>query len=199
MSSKTDIANMALAFIRVENILTDLDTDESYEGKTTRRFYQHCVDMVLEEYEWTFADRTEELGTSNDAPPTDWAYRYNYPDSCVKPHEIVNATRNEDRTAFKVELAADDNTPTILCDIDGACLRFTTSKFANPGKWPAHFVDAVTYKLAIKLAGALKNQSNVLVQAEQLYRSALWNARYVDETSHHLGKSQKPSGIRARS
>jgi hypothetical protein len=100
MTTKTEIANRALAAISARATIVNVDLEQSSEAKQTRLIYDSTRDAMLRSAHWNFAKRTTYLtllksapgtpenptgGAWNDqtmpAPP--WLYEYAYPSNCL--------------------------------------------------------------------------------------------------------------------
>lgn len=85
--SAVQICNMALARIGVSATMSSL-TESSNEARMCSLFYEHCRDQALQTFPWKFARATvalQDIGT----PPPGWAYRYRYPNDCLKALRLV--------------------------------------------------------------------------------------------------------------
>jgi len=116
MTTKTEIANRALAAISARATIANLDLEQSSEAKQTRLIYDSTRDAMLRSAHWNFAKRTKYLtllksapgtpenptgGAWNDqtmpAPP--WLYEYAVPSDCLMvryitppPTDVVSPT-----------------------------------------------------------------------------------------------------------
>lgn len=101
MTSKTDIANRALAALSARSTIVDVDTEQSPEAALVRTLYDPTRDTMLRAAPWGFAKKTAYLSLLKSAPgtpqnpsaatawdpatmpPPPWLYEYEYPSDCI--------------------------------------------------------------------------------------------------------------------
>lgn len=100
MTTRTDIANRALAAIAARATIANLDQENSTEAKQARLLYDATRDAMLRGAHWNFARRTLPLSLLKSAPGTPenptgaawnpatmpappWLYEYAYPSDCL--------------------------------------------------------------------------------------------------------------------
>lgn len=92
-TSKTEIANLALSHLGVGKEIANLDTENSQEAATMRRFYETCRLAMMRDFPWPFATKFAVLGLVA-SPPTEieeeWLFSYRYPSDCLKMRRIVS-------------------------------------------------------------------------------------------------------------
>jgi hypothetical protein len=156
MASKVDICNMALANVGHDAQIAEL-TDASRAAEQCRLHYDAALRSVLVANDWGFARKTAELSQRAPDAPDRWQYRYAIPGDCVAPRLLDDGLRVRQRehvVPFEVE-GAD-----ILADLVPASLVYTS--LANvPGLYPQHFVDALAWELASRLAMPLTKNPKI--------------------------------------
>lgn len=178
MASKIDVFNMALGHIGVGSTVAD-EQERSPERVTCSRFWDQCRDALFayKDMPWGFAVTLEALAEIGD-PPTGWEYRYRYPNDCINLIELyqdsVRTVSVELRSKFEVMYEADGRA--VLADIPAAVARYV-KRINEVERWPATFVEAMSYRLAAMIAMPLKNDNglrNELLQlAEQFTQIAM--------------------------
>jgi hypothetical protein len=155
MSSEVEICNLALSHVSASARIESL-TENSNEAYYCNLHFQTARDAMLEAMDWGFARRyvtLADLGT----PPADWSYRYAYPQDCVSARSLHNSTDRQKGYPFEVAALVESETITgrvILCDIDGAELRYT-ARVTTPGVFSASFVTGLSWQLAYNIAKPL--------------------------------------------
>lgn len=111
MTTRTDIANRALAAIAAKATIANLDLENSTEAKQARLLYDTTRDAMLRGAHWNFAKRTMPLsllkaaagtpenptgGAWNPAtmPAPPWLYEYGYPSDCVLLRSVMSPPSN---------------------------------------------------------------------------------------------------------
>lgn len=154
MPNKTEICNMALAHIGTSEQLTNVDSDNSKAARHCRQFYDHCVRIILSSQPWPFATKIDTLVDLGD-PPTNWLYRYKYPNDCALAVRIINpAARTESKSQkvpFRIINLYDATGLAILCDEEDAELEYN-QKITNAALFPADFVEALSLCIAAHIA-----------------------------------------------
>lgn len=153
--SKTSIANLALANLRHEGTVENVDTENSEEAILARLWYDPARRQALTDYDWTFARKRLTLAThANAAPTNEWAYRYQVPANMLAPRYIVNPLdKDDDAIPYDMEVA-DNNTLSIVTDQKTACLVYTYD-LVDATLFAPHFVTALSFLLAWYMAGPL--------------------------------------------
>ena len=97
MSSKTEIANMAISHLGIGKEIANLGIEKSEEAKACRRFYETAKTGVLVDLDWSFATKFVVLNLITAAPSLEWAYSYKYPVDCINMRRILSGTRRDTR------------------------------------------------------------------------------------------------------
>lgn len=152
MSSKTQIANMALVHLGHEKPIGNLMTEKSSEAITARTFYDIAVDMVLSKVAWPFATTFGDAGLIEEEPNTEWAYSYRYPSNCITVRRVISGLRNDNRdqkVPFKI---GEDATGQLFwCDEQDAIIEYT-KRITETARFSADFTLTVSYYLAYLMA-----------------------------------------------
>lgn len=178
MASKIDVFNMALGHIGVGSTVAD-ELERSPERVTCSRFWDQCRDALFayKDMPWGFAVTLEALAEIG-GPPAGWEHRYRYPNDCINLIELyqesVRTVSVELRSKFEVMYEADGRA--VLADIPAAIARYV-KRINEVERWPATFVEAMSYRLAAMIVMPLKNDNglrNELLQlAEQFTQIAM--------------------------
>lgn len=150
--SKELLCSMAAAHCGVNEIIDDVDNDNTNLAIQCRLFFDHIVQLLHGICEWDFA-MVEAPLVPVDYTQTNnlWAYAYKYPTDCVLALRIQNPavrTPGEDQQVpFKVKNLAGGYGKVILTDMEDAILEYNTL-VTNPDLWNAQFAQAVSLGVA---------------------------------------------------
>ncbi|MDA0798712.1 MAG: hypothetical protein O2884_08590 [Chloroflexi bacterium] len=195
--SRVQIANMALLHIGDSTI--ESLSEQSNEALRANIWFDNCVKEAFEAYDWSFARRRATLALhGDDAPETDWAYRYVLPSDCVMPLRLVNPSgKTADKTAFTVELDDDAAERTLLTDLEDAVLVYTR-EVTDPAFYSATFVAALSHLLAARLAYANTAKRTLASDQYGLYMSFLPLAAANNFNGETPDKPREAEWIRGR-
>lgn len=174
MTTKTDIANMAISHLGIGKTILDLDTDSSAEGKALRTFFEMCARSTMAEMDFNFCKKRKTLGLVEEEPNDEWDYVYTYPSECLQLHRIVNNGRNENELQhypFKVEDNPSGSGKLIYTDREDA-IALITAYVEDCTKWTDAFALAVSFKLAFLISPRIGGPDGVRMgdRAYQLYK-----------------------------
>ena len=152
MASAVDIANLALAHLGADAVVTSLSpTDGSVESGHCARFLPIARQAALATHDWSFARRRVALAElTNDS--TAWAYKYQVPAGCLRARKILALTDRYDpeRDGALFDKFGD----AIYTNQPQATLIYSVD-VTDTTKYPADFVSALGMLLAGYLAGPL--------------------------------------------
>jgi hypothetical protein len=190
-SSEVDIYNFALSNAGISVFVGNIN-EASEARRVCTRWYTQCRDQVLRDFPWPFATKAVALSELSDTFPG-WEFVYQYPSDCLRAGAVMTsdgmrATNGfallfQDnqvvpfpiRTPYSVALAADNSSQVILTDLEEAWLiyiaRVTVVTVFQPD-----FVDALSWKLASRIALPLQAKVDMALAAEKSYQFAIANA-----------------------
>jgi|CXWL01.1.fsa_nt_gi hypothetical protein len=152
MASKVAICNMALGALGVGDQIANVDTERSAEARACRLFYAETLNEVLRDFPWPHAKKTVVLALVESAPNDEWAYSYRYPSDCLMMRRVLSGVRNDTRASrVPTSISNDDSGQLIFCDSADAELEYTFIA-DDPQRYPADFVAALAYLLAVRIA-----------------------------------------------
>lgn len=159
MLNQAEIANLALGRLGVTLTITDVDTDESQQGKIVRRHWKTSLEYLLEHYQWGFATAYESLALVEENPNDSFGFSYRCPADCVIIRLIGTSSDLADREDYidernLFEEAYDDAGTLIYTNIGDACARYT-KRVADSYAFPNHFGRALSAQLALDMAPSL--------------------------------------------
>lgn len=195
----TELANMALGHVGVGLSIGTLETENSQEAISCRRYFTHCRDVLYRMRDWPFATRLtalSDLGVTGTNYEGIWLYRYNYPNFCMRINKIVNPAMRAPATAeqkIKYKIASKDTGSAgkvILCDQESAIAEYN-HLIEDVSVWDAEFVENFTTYLAVRIAPSLKCDANLVNQVRQQWQLFLQNCMST------VDSEEQPDGERA--
>lgn len=155
MSSRTQIANMALVHLGHGKPIGNLVSEKSSEAGLARTFFDLAVDMTLSKVAWPFATVFGDAGLIEELPNTEWAFSYRYPSDCITVRRVLSGLRNDNRdqrVPFKI---GDDSTGQLFwCDEQDAIIEYT-KRISETSRFTADFTLTLSYCLAYLIAPGL--------------------------------------------
>jgi hypothetical protein len=179
-TTETDIANRALGRLGQERILSLTDTGAA--ARAVQLHFDGTRDEVLRSHRWNFATGRVALSRLAQAPAFGWSYQYALPGDFIRALE-VNDTEDGLGCPWTCE---GGNLLTNETTVNLVYIRRET----NVSKWDALFQEALSLKLAMKLAPVLRgSSSNVQELGEEYARITAPLARRIDANE---GRERKP-------
>lgn len=177
MSSKIEICNLALGFLG-EPPIADMD-EKTPSAEVCKLYFKPALSELLREHPWNFATAREKLVPLE--MPTAWeseySFAYAYPAHCLSLHFLINPQGGKERNFM---LAFDATRTVVLANLPGAVAAFTRYVDDTTRFDPA-FCMAFARKMQCMLVKPLlKNNPNLVKEAEELFRQALEAARLQD-------------------
>lgn len=172
---KTDICNMALAYIGRGQIV-DIESDDE-AARQCKRHYDNTRRLLLRQYEWSFARRQEKLVALTETI-NGFAHSYMYPEKCIKAIAVVEEGKAYDpfrQHDFEV-LNVDNNTKCIATNIGNAFLDYIYD-VTDADIFDQLFIEALARKLASNLVMALAGDHKMADAQYSMYQAALQEAK----------------------
>lgn len=172
-----DICNIAMALVGVDRGIESLD-DDSPEARYCKVLFPQIRQNLLRDHPWRWASRRVALATLTETI-TAWDYAYAYPSECLK----VLAVEDEDpdpAIQYEHEIRAlTGSTLAICCDVYQAYCRYTKD-VDDANLFDPSFVEAITHRLASRLALSLSGQKDVAQALGDEADRALGRAKFID-------------------
>lgn len=204
MTSKVDIANLALSHIAQGPRVTNIDPpDGTLHAEILSQFYPVARDIALEMHAWKFATTRRVLTpiTLPDAV-TQWAFAYQYPNLVVRPLALLIPESTDDVSGareFTVEIDPDTGVQIILTNVEGAVLKYIRRQDV-PERYTPLFVNAVSHLLASFIAGPITKKASIVESQFKLYASYLQLATGSDMAGErvHPTRDFMPDHLKVR-
>lgn len=196
----SDICNLALSHIGSGIEIQNLETEKSEEAAASRRYLPVCKEIVLREYDWSFARKIEPMQLIRENPNSEWRYEYAYPNECIRFRRILSGLRNDTRQSrVPFKISRGDSQKVIFTDAANAFCEFIFFE-KDPTRYPADFVMALSLKLAFYLAPRLTagDPFKMGERASRLYLYELEKAKASDKNEQQDELEPDAEHIRAR-
>jgi hypothetical protein len=200
MPSDTEIANLAISHLGVAKEIADLETEDSEEANTCRRFYTTALEATLRDLPWPFATKFIALALVEEDPTDEWDYSYRYPADCLKVRRILSGIRNDTRQSrAPYKISQDGSGRLILTDQQNAEIEYTVNE-TDEQKYPADFVLAFSFRLAMYAAARLTagDPFKLKLEMEKSYRKELVMAGASAFTEEQIDEEPDSEYIRER-
>jgi len=172
MTSKVELANIALANIRAPSInsFTELSTEAQYVAL----YYPKVRNSLYEMHNWSFNNAEKALALLSNVTLFDWLYVYQYPSDCLRVNYLKSPVNKVSGTTagFAVRPQYDDNLyndavnrqlviPYEVKLVDGVKVIGSNepdlwidyrSNSDDPNKYSALFLDGFSWQLGADLA-----------------------------------------------
>jgi len=195
--SEARIASMALSNIGHSGIESISGTEAG--AKECDLWYDFARRQALAANDWNFARRRLTLATHSDDPPSGvWAYRYQYPSDCVAFRKIQNpAGETADAIPFEIELSDNQETKSILTDLDDAVGVYTMN-LTQVTLFSEFFVQLLGFALATQVAYPLTGKKEIREGMEATFQNMLRVAPAVNANEQVGAQPRDAEWIRGR-
>jgi hypothetical protein len=207
MADKTEIVNLALTSIGGPPI-ADIE-DDSPQAVVARTIYNACRDFVLEDFPWAFARKRVAVQKSTTAPVFEYQYKYDLPADYLRMLKVYPSYGLDEfmqtigfgggyvgyvayygmylqylrSKGYIIEgkylFTNKDNTN------DDVFILYT-ARVEDEGQWTPHFGFALSYLLAARMAPRIKQSTEDVAVAMNLYEAAKLRAWQVDHSSNYV-------------
>jgi hypothetical protein len=193
--SQAAICNIALGHLGINRLIIDLESERTSKAQAQAciTHYDLALEVTLKAFRWPFAQRIATLAVISGYSGTVWAYGYRAPSDCLTAHAINRTEANPQGERF--EVGGDANGAIIYTNAEDAVLDYTAS-VTQPGIYPADFVEALAYQLAIRVAQPLSAEESLRQVAKNGYRDAIAEAM-TNSANTGAGLEQPDDGFLA--
>jgi hypothetical protein len=197
-TSEAQVCNLALTAVGQRQYIDSLN-EPSAESKVCKAVWELTRDTLLSSYWWRFNKKRASLALSVETRDG-WGFCYSAPADMLVARYIWSGDRNPDEDTlipFDKELAGDDGSQLIVCDVESASLVYT-KQLTQPALWPPYFVNAMAAVLAPKLAQGLAVRPELVQSLNTDARVALTMAVQLDFREGQKDKAPDSEFIRVR-
>jgi hypothetical protein len=162
MTSTVEICNLALSHIGKGVPIQSL-TEASEEARQCNLHYAQARDWLLQKFPYQFARKVQSLaGQTNDWGER-WQYRFDRPVDCMKIVRVVPEIDDPDSDPIEYGIRGGS----IYSNTDPTYLEYTFRQ-EDPSKFPAHFIDALSWSIAARVAFPLTRDRQIRADAAQM-------------------------------
>lgn len=152
-TSPTDICNRALGRLGDAGIV-DMD-ENSTAARACRLHYSSARDALLRTHPWNFAIKRETLSELTPVPAFSWEHKYQLPVDFIRLLQVNGSD---------IDLLGNDWTiegDQLLANSDTAEIVYIY-RCEDPALWDTLFQDAMSLKLAIRLAETIRGGASII-------------------------------------
>lgn len=166
------IANIALGHLGINRLISDLEAERTSkaQAQAIATAWDLALEVTLKAHPWPFAQRSVALAALNGFESEVWTYAYRTPTDCLLAHTVNPVVGNPIGERF--ETGGDGAGGLIYTDAADAILYYT-ARVTQVGLFPADFVEALAYQLAIRAAQPLAAEESLRQEARNGYRRAI--------------------------
>jgi len=181
MTAVIDIWNMALANIGQTQVTSI--AENSRAANVCRVFYNNSRDFVLQDFDWSFAERRAALALI-DYTPTGYEYAYSPPADWLRSRRIYQEAVGADPIQF-IENATDalDGVMIFTDQLDPVLIY--TAAITVPNVFSPAFTVALSWKLAADIAFTITKNLSVQTQALGIYERYIAGAQSSEVESNN--------------
>lgn len=198
MSSKVDIANLALTHIGGASRGIVSLTENTPAAIACNSFFDSCRDDVFSESQWPFASVSQPLLTAPEVV-LGWTYIYAYPPKAARVWNVYNeATVNKKHEQeFEVKFIAGVNRR-VICSNNPSAYADYTFKVEDTTIYDPKFVMALSYRLAAAIAFTLTGSPEVGEKLMLIYNGMLSEAKRLSGSEKIKKPEQTSSSVNSR-
>lgn len=181
MASVVSICNLSLSNLGKDNI--SALTEPGAEARACNQFYEHTRDVMLQQYPWRFATKTQALAELLNDKPGQWGFSYKRPVDCIKvrwvrvAYSLTEPYPQDDASQIAHPYSVEGDR--IYCGLSPAYLTYIW-KVTDPTRFPPLFVDALAAALAVRMAIPLTRDPKVRADNFQLAQVLMGQAQMAD-------------------
>ena len=175
-----DVCNLALAYIGNTQPIASM-VEQTKGAILCGRFYNLTREQLLKAFPWNFAVKTEDLTEVTTETDDQFAYRYEYPEDCLRVLRVGEEEDGEDTVNHYVVRTVDSNgtlSKRIACDIEDARAKYIFD-VQDIEAMPAEFIDVLALSLALRLAGPMVTDARMVQSVQQQYQYSLAIAKQM--------------------
>jgi hypothetical protein len=181
-------------------------TDDTLAARTCKLVYDDCLAEVLTDYPMSFSKQHAVLVIAAGATRKGWEYVYTLPVDFLAARFLVcgesriDLTDPDNRYPYEIMLNAAGTAKVFCCDLSATdidALEYT-ALVTTVSLFPAAFVDALAWRMAVELAAAIPKDANLAKMAFQMYRAQVEMAFAQSARGNRHDQPLQGSGTRSR-
>lgn len=170
--TESAICNMAAAHLgQSPDVVSINPPDGTALSIYCAQFYNIALEYVLEEAEWTFATKQEQLTAASVTLPDQWQYAFVLPPNMIRPLRALPDDIFEPNVSIDFTIIGQ----ILYCNYEEVWLNYIYRN-SNTAEFTAPFAVALSYYLASLIAAPLKKDPATAQAMLQMYASAVGKA-----------------------
>lgn len=194
--SAVQICNMALSHLCMGRQIDDL-ADESQEAVVCSLWYEPTRDYLLRKFPWPFAERIVELALVEQDPNGMWGYSYRLPTDFMRANYLVSGGGRSLVNPLPYKIASDAAGGLLYTDEPNAELCYG-ARIEDPTFFAPDFADALSLRLAGKIARPLAASASLAEQANEAYKAMVGEATANSLNEERPDADPEAAAVRAR-
>jgi hypothetical protein len=191
MTTETDICNRALDILK-EAPISSIDDNRPIAMWLKRNFYV-TRDALLAVAEWNFALTRASIAADEDEPAFGWDYSFTIPSDCIRLLPLTYEGRIEG-----INIPHEIEGGKILTNESGPLKARYVSRTEDYASYPATFQEALSARLAGKMAHWLTGKSSFVQIAKSIYADAMNEAWLHDATQGTVPRGDSDEWVSLR-
>lgn len=169
-ASEVSVCNLALIKLGADRI--SALSQDTKSAVLLNAIFDDTRDEVLVAHPWNFAIKRVALTPNANTPVYEYDYEYDLPSDCLKvlEEEYDRIYEDPDWVVENGKILSDEETIEISY----------IYRHEDPSSWPPAFVEALSWRLAEKIAYSLTQSLEREKTAGDKFKTELTNARYAD-------------------
>jgi hypothetical protein len=173
--SDVEIANMALSYLKAQQIQAFTDPSES-ASQAQRHFWPSVATVLACDIDWNFARARRVAVASLDfSIPAGWTYAWEYPSDAIRVRGVAKDFASEPEPYFEVG-QNDETGDKVLYTTRAAPVIIFTRQVRNTFLFDPVFVEALSWLLASKMAVPLTTDFEKMKTCFQMYQNWILTA-----------------------
>lgn len=196
--TEVQVANFAIARIGGERIEAFDPPEDSTESHQVNLWFHHCRRLVLELYDWNFARKRLALAEDSNAPPDEWAYRYQYPADGIALRGVENpSTGVAEPVQRQIEVPTSPDVKTILSNLQDMVVIYTAN-MTSTSIMPSSFIEVWHLCLAERLCPNVKGDEKLKDTVKNEWKEWVAWASALNANQNKYAPARDASWIEAR-
>jgi hypothetical protein len=177
VTSETELCNLALALVGNDRQLTSL-TEANKPARLCNLMYAPTRDGVLRAHPWNFAIRRVALAAESgfEDPTEEYDYRFPLPSDYLK---IIRTTNEAAGLTEDYRIESSSNGLMMMSTESTMSIEYI-ARITDVALFDPLFVEALSTRLAVKLAGPLADSATLARELREAYLGILAEARSMD-------------------
>jgi hypothetical protein len=172
MTTKTDLANYALAHIGLQRI-TDITDTDSPTAVVCNEFVDQVIDEVIRSHPWNCTVKMETLSEISGDPGFGWSNQFQMPGDVIRLLEVNGKDFGNSDELYEIK-----NGKVLLTDYSTMEIRYAARIDVND--MDPLLAEACALKLASKIIAPLSANLNLQQQVAVMYERVLSRAKQCD-------------------